>query len=195
MLKKTIAQFIPIIVIFILLHSFRKLVHFSNTVIGKFIAICIIIFYTYLDKILGVFVCAVVIFYYQMDVVETMLNMDTNLEDVDTGPSETDMLDDYVYLSTGERVRKGKEQMINYTDVNYEKDILINNDKKQDTFRSENCIKGELMNKGVNVKYEMTEHVFPEIKFRRGVCNPCSKTCDFSIIESKINTEQNLRKL
>ena len=35
----------------------------------------------------------------------------------------------------------------------------------------------------------------PEIKFRRGVCNPCSKTCDFSIIESKINTEQNLRKL
>jgi hypothetical protein len=128
-----------------------------------------------------------------MDVVETMLNMDTNLEDVDPGPSETDILDDYVYLSTGERVRKNKENMINYTDIDYEKDILINNDKKQDAFRSENCIKGELTNKDVSVKYEMTEHVFPEIKFRRGACNPCLKTCEFSIVESKINTEEKLR--
>jgi hypothetical protein len=50
------------------------------------------------------------------------------------------------------------------------------------------------MNKDVNVKYEMTEHVFPEVRFRRGFCNPCLKDCDFSIIEQKLATEDKIRE-
>jgi len=201
MLKKTVAQFIPIILIFILLSSFRNLVAFSNTIIGKLLAVLIIIFYTYLDKILGIFVCAIVIFYYQTDVVENMLNMDADNGNLDTeyttqyvGQEElTEILDDYVYLSTGEKVRKHKESMINYSSIDNEKDILLKNEKLEEEFRKESCLKGELVNKGVNIKYEMAEHVFPEIKFRRGACNPCLKTCDFSIIESKLSTENKLR--
>jgi hypothetical protein len=204
MLKKTLAQFIPIIVIFILLTSFRKLVEFSNTVIGKLFAVLIIIFYTYLDKILGVFVCAIVIFYYQMDVVENMLNMDIleNMDQIDPNyttefvgeEAQREILDDYVFLSKKEKKEDNiTESMVNYTNVDDNKDILINNENMQEEFRKQNCSNNRLMNKEVQINYEMTEHIFPEIKFRRGVCNPCNKSCDFSVIENKINTEKELR--
>jgi len=204
MIKKTVAQFIPIIIIFILLTSFRKLVEFSNTVIGKLLAVLIIMFYTYLDKILGVFVCAIVIFYYQMDVVENMLNMDIleNMDQIDPNyttefvgeEAQREILDDYVFLSKKEKKEDSiKESMVNYSEVDENKDILINNEHKQENFRKQHCKNNHLMNKDAQINYEMTEHIFPEIKFRRGVCNPCNKSCDFSVIEKKINTEKELR--
>lgn len=197
MLQKTIAQFIPIILIFVIITSFRKLVSFSNTPLGKLLAVVIIIFYTTIDKILGVFVCALVVLYYQTAVVENMLNMDTdtNYTTEIVGDENTEILDDYVYLSKEEKNRKNRENLVNYTELDDKKDILIGNEKLQDEFRKNSCVNNELTNKGVDVKYEMAEHVFPEIKFRRGACNPCLKTCEFSIIEKKINTEIALQPL
>ena len=75
-MKYTIAQFIPIILIFILLTYPYKLANFSQSILGKFIAVSMIIFYTHLDKIIGLFVCSLIIFYYQQDNVENMLNLD-----------------------------------------------------------------------------------------------------------------------
>jgi hypothetical protein len=47
------------------------------------------------------------------------------------------------------------------------------------------CVNGKLMNKGIPVKTEMISHVLPEIKFDNDVpCNPCDKTCKFSILET-----------
>jgi hypothetical protein len=61
------------------------------------------------------------------------------------------------------------------------------------TFVAQNCAKGQLMHKGVQVKTEMADHVFPELEFSRGEkCNPCLETCDFSIIEEKLKTESEL---
>jgi len=192
----TVAQFIPILVLFIVISYFKDVAKFSNTVLGKILAICIIIFYTFLDKLLGAVVCLIVIFYYQSDVVESMLNMDNDLNDT----SETeinnhineDHVDDYIYFDN----KKKKEGMVNYSEIyenNGDKDILINNEKTQNEFRQNNCVKGELTNKGVPVNYEMTEHVFPELKFRRGFCNPCLKDCEFSITDQKLALEDKLR--
>jgi hypothetical protein len=194
MLKFTIAQFIPIIIIFLLFSSFRKVVQFSHTILGKLIAIIIIMFYTHLDVVLGVFSCALIILFYQSDIVENMLNMDTDLvidPDYSTEfktDDQFDVVDDYVYFD--EEKQKKKESMMNFAED--DKDILINNEKLQDEFRKESCKNRQLVNKDVKVKYEMAEHVFPNIKFRRGACNPCLKTCDFSIIESKMITEKQL---
>jgi len=191
----TIAQFIPIIIIFLLLSRFRNVVDFSNTYLGKLIAVLIIIFYASLDKIVGVFVCALIIFYYQMDIVENMLNMEndsehfSNLEDVKHNHNNSHLdktLDDYIYSS--------KEETMNYSNLDEEKDILIKNEKKKDKFRKESCVNGQLMNKGSKVNYQITEKVFPEIKFRRGACNPCLKKCEFSVIEKKMKTEEKLRR-
>jgi hypothetical protein len=194
----TVAQFIPILVLFIVISYFKGVAKFSNTVLGKLLAICIIIFYTFLDKLLGAVVCLIVIFYYQSDVVETMLNMDNEINDT----SETeinnhineDHVDDYIYFDKDNK--KKKEGMVNYSEIydnNGDKDILFNNEKTQNEFRQNNCVKGELTNKGVPVNYEMTEHVFPELKFRRGFCNPCLKDCEFSIIDQKLALEDKLR--
>jgi hypothetical protein len=64
-------------------------------------------------------------------------------------------------------------------------------DAKQ-SFREQNCRNGELMHKNLPVKTEMTGHVFPEIAFESKPCNPCSETCDFSIIEEKMANEEDL---
>ena len=51
----------------------------------------------------------------------------------------------------------------------------------------------ELKNKGFPVKFEMADHVYSEIQFNtRTRCNPCDKTCDYSIVEAKIDTETEL---
>ena len=199
----TLAQFIPIFIIFILISYFKSVSKFSNTVLGKLIAICIIIFYTILDKMLGALVCLIVIFYYQSDVIKNMLNIEA-MESIDTdiniddATNMNEYIDDYIYLEDNNGKKKNKkEPMMNYVNLygdDYNKDILMNNEKLQNKFRSENCSNGELMNKDVNVKYEMTEHVFPEVRFRRGFCNPCLKDCDFSIIEQKLATEDKIRE-
>ena len=112
MLKVTIAQFIPIIIIFLLFSSFRKVVQFSHTILGKLFAIGIIMFYTYLDVVLGVFSCALIIFFYQSDIVENMLNMDTDLvidPDYTTEfktDDQFDVVDDYVYFDEEKQKKK-----------------------------------------------------------------------------------------
>lgn len=200
-MKYTIAQFIPIIIIFLLISYFKNVVKFSKTILGKLLAVCIIIFYTFLDKIVGTFVCLLFIFYYQTDIIENMLNIDDLIEidtiELVTTEDQIDFLDDHVYLSMDEKKNKKikKEGMMDYVDLysrDYNKDILLNNEKLQGEFRKENCVNGELINKDIPVKYEMSEHVFPEIRFRRGFCNPCSKNCEFSIIKQKIETENQL---
>jgi hypothetical protein len=47
------------------------------------------------------------------------------------------------------------------------------------------CDNGVLMHKGIPVNPEMTSHIYPEIQFPNDkACNPCDKTCDFTIIET-----------
>jgi len=197
-MKYTIAQFIPIILIFLLSSYSKSFVRFSSTILGKLLAVCIIIFYTFIDKLLGTFICLLILFYYQSDIVEHMLNMNQieNMENIvhenngdNNNDNDLDYLDNYL---VHEGDKKKKESMMNYADVYGNDNILCSNDANKEKFRKNNCVNRELMNKGTSVNYEMTEHVFPEIKFRRGFCNPCLNTCEYSIIEQKIETENNL---
>jgi hypothetical protein len=196
----TIAQFIPIVLIFILISFSKSAVKFSNTILGKIIAVCIIIFYVMIDKLLGTAVCLFIIFYYQTDIYENMLNMDLDESDniatveveIKDQPGDHE-IDDYVFLEPDSK--KKKEGMMNYIELydDNSDNILFKNDELQKEFRKENCVKGELMNKDMKVKYELTEHVFPEVRFRRGFCNPCQPDCEYSIIEQKLDTEGTLR--
>jgi hypothetical protein len=65
------------------------------------------------------------------------------------------------------------------------------NDAKQ-SFREQNCKNGDLVHKNLPVKIEMANHVYPELSFKSKPCNPCSETCDFSIIEEKMSNEEDL---
>lgn len=70
-----IAQFIPMIIVFLLLKYSNEFVNFSFTVLGKLMAVFIIIFYANIDVTVGMCVCGLVILYYQSDYVENMLNI------------------------------------------------------------------------------------------------------------------------
>ena len=92
------------------------------------------------------------------------------------------------------------EPMILKTFENYEnykelyEDIQPINSDAQNTFRKENCSsKGALQYKNMEVKNDMAEQIFPELKFKDHQCNPCLNACNFSIIESKIKTEDELK--
>jgi len=80
----------------------------------------------------------------------------------------------------------------------FESELLRGSKKKEllDVFRKTNCdTKGNLKFKGSIVRPEMADHVFREIQFpdNSAKCNPCNESCDFSIIEERINQEEKLR--
>jgi hypothetical protein len=80
----------------------------------------------------------------------------------------------------------------------FESELLRGSRKKEllDVFRKSNCDqKGQLKYKGSTVRPEMADHVFREIQFPNtsAKCNPCNESCDFSIIEERMNREEGLR--
>jgi Na+/H+ antiporter NhaC len=72
---KLVVNFVPIILLFLLVTYTPEFVKFSHSILGKAFAVILILFYVKLDFILGLFVCALVIFYYQTDYVESFNNM------------------------------------------------------------------------------------------------------------------------
>ena len=188
----TIAQFIPIVVIFLLLSQYRGCVKFSNTILGRMLAVFVIMFYTKIDKVLGLFVCALVILFYQMDCIENMLNIesfDTIEDEEKEEEKEPEFNETKPAKSCDSCGVKGIETFENYDSS---ENTVIENGPAQDEFRREHCQKGVLKHKDMNVKNEMAQHVYPELKFQNDYCNACSPTCNFSIIESKLKTEKKL---
>jgi len=159
-----IAEFIPIFIIYFIISDFKNVILFGHTILGRLLAVLLIIFYTKIDTLLGILVCFTVIYFYQMDSVENMINMSTwnNTAENENQPRYMDMVLDIPELPW---VKK---------------------------FRQENCLHNQLKYKGVNVSNEMAEHVFPELNMENKNCNPCSNTCKISIIESKLKTEEKM---
>lgn len=80
----------------------------------------------------------------------------------------------------------------------FESELLRGSRKKEllDVFRKANCDqKGNLKFKGSTVRPEMADHIFREIHFPNSSskCNPCDESCEFSIIEERLNREEGLR--
>jgi hypothetical protein len=152
----------------------------------------------------GVCICGLVILYYQSDYVENMLNISDVLEINDVVPNVSGLEfnydthgipDDGMYLvpmatnNATKKQRQKKREMKCQKKcegmTNYKPDLI-------NQFKKENCVGGELKYKDMNVKNDMAEHVFSELKFDNRPCNTCSNTCNYSIIEGKLKTEANL---
>lgn len=192
--KTTIAQFIPIIAIFLVASSSKPFVYYSNCVLGKLLALTIILFYTMLDKTLGAFVATLVILYYQSDFFENMLNKIVPKENlVETVPFRLGSIEPMDNMQSDnaatdyprDDLSKTASSMTNaYASGASKHTAILLND-----FRQEFCESGKLKYKNMEINPEMIEHVFPEIEFKQDVCNPCSDTCTFSIVESRLKNE------
>jgi hypothetical protein len=144
-----------------------RMIPFSHTSLGRLLSLAIIIYYTKVDVLIGTLVCVMTIYYYQVDDHQHMLNISEGfLWDMTFTPYEQEV----------------------YDRLNIE---LVN---QQKTFREKHCTAGELISKGVPINTEMSEHVFPEVKFEDSPCNPCDNSCKFSILVSKLNTEDELTR-
>jgi hypothetical protein len=182
-MKHTVAQFLPIIIIFLFLSKTQEFLEFSKTVLGKVVAVLIIIFYVAIDKIMGVFVCGLVILFYKTHNLEGMDLFESDVGDVD---GNNDELDDGLYVFSQETKSTKKQKTL--PKVIKTKKIETLDEK----FRNDHCSNNQLIHKGIPVKVEMAEHIFPELQFNYEKCNPCSKTCDISIISNKLETEANV---
>lgn len=197
--KTTLAQFIPIIAIFLVASSSKPFVYYSNCVLGKLVALAIILFYTMLDKTLGAFVATLVIVYYQSDFFENTLNrivanknlVETvpfrlgSIETMDNMPMENAATEYESAAQPSHDLSKTASPMSNaYNSTASKQSAILLND-----FRQEYCESGKLKYKNMEINSEMIEHVFPEIEFKQDKCNPCSESCTYSIIESRIKNE------
>jgi hypothetical protein len=67
-------DFIPIILVYLFASQPREMILFSDSSLGRFIAVAIILFYASIAPVYGFFICAIIVLYYQTDMVEHMLN-------------------------------------------------------------------------------------------------------------------------
>lgn len=208
-MKKILSQFIPIIVIYLLLSYSNEFAMFSHSILGKLLAVFIIVYYTVLDKTIGLLVCSVTIWYYQNEVIENMLNMDklmTNMFKKTESEKENKELEKTSEVEgmqpmnpTKKKELTTEETMSNiekiYTPENRVKasfETIQNKDGYPEEFRKQYCDGNILKYKDMNVRGDMIEHVFPEVQYKDDKCNPCLETCDFAIIENRLKTENQL---
>lgn len=180
-MKKIVVEFIPIIAITFFTLYTKATMEFSHTILGKLLAIFVIVVYSLMDKWYGLLVCGIVIFYYQLFVVEGMetrieKNMDTSSLTLPDAKRPSELVVENLRLSDH--------------DVESEQTHLVKE------FQQEHCEQGSLKYKDMDVKSEMAEHIFPEIDHKNDYnkCNPCDSACHYSIVAKKMISEDNIIK-
>jgi hypothetical protein len=176
-MKQVIIEFIPIILLFLLLTYTEKMVEWANTGLGKLLVVLIILFYSSIDKLYGVLVCLLFILFYQSDIFNNILNK-CSKENFEP------MLDNIVTHSAVKQL-----EPISY---NEQYQLPKVNMESVKGFRQEHCEKGHLVNKGQKIKIDIADHVYPEISFHDEKCNICDSNCGFNIVEKQINIRENM---
>lgn len=200
---------IPIVVIFALVCYPVEMAYLSQTSLGKFFCVTLILFYGVEDPIYGAFVCAMVILYYQVGYLDHVLSINRNqllqesmalmnsnlVNDIQSSavtPQILSNLESYTTRDASVFMYEPCEPTLTKDEV-----VLLDKDPKAELkaeFRKLNCRKGKL-----SVNNELAEHVaFPlsgnrisAIKFNDDFakCNPCDPYCGFSIVEEKLLVE------
>jgi len=223
--EQFVLDFIPIILIYLFVTYPKDSILFSDSSLGRFIAICIIVFYTSVNSLYGVFVCLLILVYYQTDFVEEILNMERgvyieqhlhqlNQELIGMNMRREGFVQNMAAFS--EQWFPSKQEtpvLVLDKPINaftpgtpdlrqYKSEQAVNrpnSDRRaelNEIFRKSHCVNGQLEHRGMPVKPEMADHVFREIQFYSEYqkCDPCNPGCKFSIIESKLETEQELQR-
>jgi len=165
----------------------NEILLYSETILGKMMAVLIIIYCTYENIIYGLFMCILIIWFYQSDMLDrfhyryneyftTLAPLTPQVVYVPNKPeidiqsiSTTDNLSlDKVYPNQIPPVKKESEKIFRDQYCSEELDIMYKTSKI--------------------IHKENIAQVFPEISFLDDIqCNPCDDTCRFRL--GKINQE------
>jgi hypothetical protein len=196
-LKKISVVTIVIIVLAIFIYP-DELLTFSYSHLGKLMAILIVILNTCINVIYGTFACALILLYYQSDMIEGMMSYDFTSTITPKPESQvTTKNGEIVSSKKKEEPNRGYEILdiieeapdpdfsIPLEDTGLSEDFTYTD---KDKFQKKNCKNGQLYEERENevffpVKTEFADAIFPNLQFKNeNRCNPCDKNCDFAII-------------
>jgi hypothetical protein len=198
-----VMQFIPIILVLVYASYKPWFVDAAHTVLGKVIAILLIIYYTSIDYVYGTLCCVIVIAFYQMHEIEGFVEGAKGKKVAKAKSPAKTQASNQAQASNADVAKSEEieEETVDETEEEETVEEFSNQvdafasafSSARDTFIRDKCLNGVLMHKGFPVKSEMADHVYSEIQFNTPArCNPCDQTCDYSIVEAKIDTETEL---
>jgi hypothetical protein len=153
----------------------NELFLYSDTILGKLMAVIIIIYCTYENIIYGIFACIVIIWFYQSDMLAQFNNRyseyfspqvvylpDKPNKDLQHLPALEELPLEKVYLQELPPLKKESEKVFRNQHCSEELNVMYNNSKI--------------------IHKENVKHFFPEISFLDEIpCNPCNKSCRFRL--------------
>lgn len=189
-MKNIYSFFLTILILYIVLAEYELLKENLDTILGRIIIIGLLIFYTSIDKYLGLFFCLVVILLLQDRFIENMLNLDDS-KYINTKNS----FSTFSPYEKEEILKYYKSCPISNTQITelYTNPTLLNSENKyNEDFKKNHCQQLKLKYKNMDVPDDMVKHIFPDLTFHNEQCNICSHSCKFSILPSKLETEKKL---
>ena len=172
--RKLVTQGLPIALIILYLLFPVQFVQVSEHPLGKFIAVMMIALYSYQDMMHGLLLCLLIILFYHQEDVEGFISDTTqNYVEYLPKPSRKSHADFDNHL----------EKDFTHIDEAYPNSIPPVKKVAEFLFRREYCDASlnRVKYKNQNVKNCLVTHVYPELQFSDGECNPCDKTCHFNV--------------
>ena len=182
--KELLLQGFPVLLFISYLLFPRAFVKVSKHPLGKLIAVVIICMYTYRDMTYGLFACLLTILFYHQEM-ETFLSQST-----------TNYVEYLPKSSTKEHSNHFDDDDLENEDLYLDEAYPVKGPPRkkvsESLYRKEHCVDSRVQHKDQDLKNHLVTHVHPELNFSNGECNPCDRTCRFTI-GSKQSTENQLK--
>lgn len=204
-------EFIPIILLFLYVSYTTPFIIISHSILGKILAITIIVYYTSVDQVYGLLSCLLIIWYYELEHVNELntLYYDKLYEGLSLIQYSYDNTSNFkipMKMSTPSAIENitypknikipdliPKNTIENFDAASYTK--TFTNPNKKTEFTEKHCNHGQLKHLGENVKPDCADHVYPELIFYNKKCNVCDKSCVFSVLDTeRLNNEELLTR-
>jgi hypothetical protein len=177
------SQGVPVLLIICYFLFPNQFVAVSEHTLGKIVAVFCICLYSYIDKVYGLMACFLVILFYHQEL-ETFLSNSTveysqhipkpSKKPQNGLPFENHLEKDFTHVTEAYPAKLKQVKKVN-----------------EALFRKERCHNSKVECKSQTMNNHMITHVYPELQFRDGVCNPCDQTCHFTI-EKQLQVESDL---
>lgn len=174
-------MFLIVISIFLLFTLYPKETFlYSDTILGKMMALFIIIYSTYENVIYGLFACIFIIWFYQSDMLDRyrIIVTETFSPQAVYSPSS----------SSEKNIQSTPTLDPLPLDKVYPTELSLLKTESETVFRNQNCSEDlELMYKNTKIlRKENIQSLFPELSFSNdNTCNPCDSSCRFRKIENE----------
>lgn len=197
--SECVCDFSFMIVIYLFLAFPKFTESLSHTILGKSLAILLIVIYSAYDILYGLFFCLLVIIYYYHNGPEaSSLPIYESFQDgllyeyqLDSGKTDD-------FYSPGALPLPQSYGYMVPKDASSSSDMKPpHRDATETDFIKQNCPNGNLTKKNglfgdFRVPSEMAEHIYPEIVYPGTPCNPCSSQCAFKIKEKQLKAEDEI---